>query len=162
MKHDNDDPTGETDQPGARPAEDSESRSLFGRSSAAFAVLSGPAHVVDAANPTFFEAIGGGERVRTRTTPCPGCRPPRPQRSPAGHPQAPGPWGALAVTGYVCVPLTDRGRALGALTLLTTDGPALDGHAVHLAEELASRASHSACNARQYTEQVQAGRSAAP
>lgn len=71
-------------------------------------------------------------------------------------PTEPGPWDDLAITGYVCVPLSDRGHVFGTLTLFTTeDGPALDGHVVHLAEELASRASLSARNARQYTERVQ-------
>ncbi|MBY8848040.1 SpoIIE family protein phosphatase [Saccharothrix sp. MB29] len=69
-------------------------------------------------------------------------------------PTGPGPWADLGVTGYLCVPLTDRGRPFGALTLFTTDGAPLDGHAVHLAGELASRASLAARNARQYTERA--------
>ncbi|MCS7482968.1 SpoIIE family protein phosphatase [Umezawaea endophytica] len=77
------------------------------------------------------------------------------RRAPAGL----DPWDDLAVAGYLCVPLSDRGQAFGTLTLLTTDdGPPLDGHAVHLAEELASRASPLARNARQYTERVQMSR----
>ncbi len=73
-------------------------------------------------------------------------------------PTGPGPWHDLGVTGYLCVPLVDRGRAFGTLTLLTTDGPALDGHAVHLAEELVARAALAARNARQYTDRVHLAR----
>ncbi|WP_229068918.1 GAF domain-containing protein [Actinoplanes sp. DH11] len=40
-------------------------RALFGQSIAVFASLSGPAHVVETANPAFFAAIGGGDRART-------------------------------------------------------------------------------------------------
>ncbi|MFC4071810.1 GAF domain-containing protein [Actinoplanes subglobosus] len=40
-------------------------RTLFGQSIAVFAALSGPSHVVEAANPAFFTAIGGGDRART-------------------------------------------------------------------------------------------------
>ncbi|MEU7058113.1 SpoIIE family protein phosphatase [Streptomyces sp. NPDC046197] len=63
----------------------------------------------------------------------------------------------LGVTGYVCVPLTARGRTFGALTLLATD-LALDGHTIALAEELARRAASSADNARQFTDRVQLAR----
>ncbi|MGV9255734.1 SpoIIE family protein phosphatase [Streptomyces sp. NPDC003697] len=38
---------------------------LFGHARAVFALLSGPAHVLEVANPTFFAAIGGGDRERT-------------------------------------------------------------------------------------------------
>ncbi|MEV5746946.1 GAF domain-containing protein [Actinoallomurus sp. NPDC052308] len=48
--------------PGQAAAEDL--RALFGQSIAVFASLSGPAHVVEAANPAFFAAIGE-ERART-------------------------------------------------------------------------------------------------
>jgi GAF domain-containing protein len=40
-------------------------RTLFGQSIAVFASLTGPDHVVEAANPAFFAAIGGPERART-------------------------------------------------------------------------------------------------
>ncbi|MFJ3224133.1 SpoIIE family protein phosphatase [Streptomyces sp. NPDC086783] len=69
-------------------------------------------------------------------------------------PTGPGPWENLGVTGYLCVPLLDRNRAFGTLTLLTTGDEALDGHTVALAEELARRASSAALNARQYTQRV--------
>ncbi|MGV9420616.1 SpoIIE family protein phosphatase [Streptomyces sp. NPDC003674] len=65
-------------------------------------------------------------------------------------PTGPGPWRELGVTGYVCVPLLDRGRPFGALTLLATDAHPFDGHRVALAEELARRAASAARNARQY------------
>ena len=38
---------------------------LFGTSTALFASMAGPAHVLEAANPAFFAAIGGGRRERT-------------------------------------------------------------------------------------------------
>ncbi|MGW7228507.1 SpoIIE family protein phosphatase [Streptomyces cyaneofuscatus] len=40
-------------------------RSLFGQSMALFASMAGPAHLLEAANPAFFAAIGGIERTRT-------------------------------------------------------------------------------------------------
>ncbi|SCG64146.1 GAF domain-containing protein [Micromonospora humi] len=43
---------------------DEDMRSLFGQSAAVFAALTGPAHVVESANPAFFAAIGE-ERART-------------------------------------------------------------------------------------------------
>ncbi len=43
---------------------DEDLRDLFGQSTALFAALAGPAHVVEAANPAFFAAIGE-ERART-------------------------------------------------------------------------------------------------
>ncbi|MFI2780642.1 SpoIIE family protein phosphatase [Streptomyces sp. ALB3] len=72
------------------------------------------------------------------------------RRAPAG----PGPWQDLGVTGYLCVPLTDRGQTFATLTLLTTGDQAFDGHAVALAEELARRAATAALNARQYTQRA--------
>ncbi|MFF3641114.1 SpoIIE family protein phosphatase [Streptomyces sp. NPDC002564] len=66
-------------------------------------------------------------------------------------PTGPGPWHTLGVTGYLCVPLMDRERAFGTLTLLSTGEHTFDGHTVALAEELARRAASSARNARQYT-----------
>ncbi|MEU1020618.1 GAF domain-containing SpoIIE family protein phosphatase [Streptomyces sp. NPDC005904] len=66
-------------------------------------------------------------------------------------PTGPGPWHDLGVTGYLCVPLLDRGSAFGAVTLLSTGEHTFDGHTVALAEELASRAALAARNARQYT-----------
>ncbi|MEV7831691.1 GAF domain-containing SpoIIE family protein phosphatase [Streptomyces subrutilus] len=72
------------------------------------------------------------------------------RRAPTGS----GPWSALKVTGYLCVPLLDRGEAFGVLTLLTTGEDAFDGHTVALAEELARRAASAALNARQYTQRA--------
>ncbi|MFI8962752.1 SpoIIE family protein phosphatase [Streptomyces sp. NPDC053493] len=69
-------------------------------------------------------------------------------------PTGPGPWRDLGVTGYLCVPLLDRGTAFGAVTLLSTEEDAFDGHRVALAEELARRAASAARNARQYTHRV--------
>ncbi|CAM5649199.1 SpoIIE family protein phosphatase [Streptomyces parvulus] len=69
-------------------------------------------------------------------------------------PTGPGPWHDLGVTGYLCLPLMDRGTAFGTLTLLSTDEHAFDGHTVALAEELARRAASAARNARQYTHRV--------
>ncbi|MFJ8043287.1 SpoIIE family protein phosphatase [Kitasatospora sp. NPDC096147] len=69
------------------------------------------------------------------------------RRTPAG----PGRWQELGVTGYLCVPLLDRGRAFGTLTLYSTGEHAFDGHTVALAEELARRAASTAHNALQYT-----------
>ncbi|MER5948474.1 GAF domain-containing SpoIIE family protein phosphatase [Streptomyces sp. NPDC001904] len=66
-------------------------------------------------------------------------------------PTGPGPWHELGVTGYLCVPLMDRGTAFGTLTLLSTGEHTFDGHTVSLAEELARRAASAARNARQYT-----------
>ncbi|GAA2775699.1 hypothetical protein GCM10010521_62780 [Streptomyces rameus] len=73
-------------------------------------------------------------------------------------PTGPGPWQELEVTGYLCVPLLDRGRAFGTLTLLTTGEHSFDGHTVALAEELARRAASAALNARQYTQRVSLAR----
>ncbi|MFJ6700575.1 SpoIIE family protein phosphatase [Streptomyces sp. NPDC091272] len=69
-------------------------------------------------------------------------------------PTGPGPWQDLGVTGYLCVPLTDRGQTFATLTLLTTGDHVFDGHAVALAEELARRAATAAGNARQYTQRA--------
>ncbi len=69
-------------------------------------------------------------------------------------PTGPGPWHDLGVTGYLCVPLIDRSRTFGTLTLLTTADQAFDGHAVALAEELARRAAPAAVNARQYSQRA--------
>ncbi|MFF8930836.1 GAF domain-containing SpoIIE family protein phosphatase [Streptomyces longwoodensis] len=69
-------------------------------------------------------------------------------------PTGPGPWSDLDVTGYLCVPLLDRDRAFGALTVLTTGDDTFDGHTVALAEELARRAAAAALHARQYTQRV--------
>ncbi|MFF8828570.1 GAF domain-containing SpoIIE family protein phosphatase [Streptomyces sp. NPDC015131] len=40
-------------------------RALFGRSTALFASLTGPEHLLEAANPAFLHAVGGDSRVRT-------------------------------------------------------------------------------------------------
>ncbi|MFD5630817.1 SpoIIE family protein phosphatase [Streptomyces sp. NPDC127072] len=69
-------------------------------------------------------------------------------------PTGPGPWHDLGVTGYLCVPLMDRNRAFGTMTLLSTGTHVFDGHAVALAEELALRAASAARNARQYTQRA--------
>ncbi|MEU1295218.1 SpoIIE family protein phosphatase [Streptomyces sp. NPDC005840] len=69
-------------------------------------------------------------------------------------PTGPGPWHDLKVTGYVCVPLVERGQTLATLTLLSTGDHVLDGHDVALAEELARRAASATRNARQYTQRV--------
>ncbi|MER8120543.1 SpoIIE family protein phosphatase [Streptomyces sp. NPDC094031] len=69
-------------------------------------------------------------------------------------PTGPGPWHELGVTGYLCVPLLDRGRAFGTLTLLSTGEHTFDGHTIALAEELTRRAASAALNARQYTQRV--------
>ncbi|MFH0518517.1 SpoIIE family protein phosphatase [Streptomyces sp. M41] len=72
----------------------------------------------------------------------------------ARAPQRPGPWHDAGVTGYLCIPLLDRGRPFGTLTALTSGAGTLDGHAIALAEELARRAAAAALNARQFTERV--------
>ncbi|MFF3215555.1 SpoIIE family protein phosphatase [Streptomyces sp. NPDC002886] len=69
-------------------------------------------------------------------------------------PTGPGPWQDLGVTGYLCVPLMDRGAVFGTMTLLSTGVHVFDGHAVALAEELARRASSAVRNARQYTQRA--------
>ncbi|MFJ2058349.1 SpoIIE family protein phosphatase [Streptomyces sp. NPDC087908] len=66
-------------------------------------------------------------------------------------PTGPGPWHDLGITGYVCVPLTDRDSVIGTMTLLSAGAHTFDGHTVALAEELASRAALATRNARQYT-----------
>jgi serine phosphatase RsbU (regulator of sigma subunit) len=55
--------------------------------------------------------------------------------------------------GYLCVPLTARGRTFGVLALFAID-PHLDSHVVALAEDLANRAALSADNTRQFTHRV--------
>ncbi|MFF0386558.1 SpoIIE family protein phosphatase [Streptomyces sp. NPDC004286] len=69
-------------------------------------------------------------------------------------PTGPGPWHDLGVTGYLCVPLLDRGSTVGTMTLLSVGDHTFDGHTVALAEELARRASAAARNARLYTHRV--------
>ncbi|MER5966249.1 GAF domain-containing SpoIIE family protein phosphatase [Streptomyces sp. NPDC002057] len=66
-------------------------------------------------------------------------------------PTGPGPWHDLNVTGYLCVPLMERDKAFGAVTLLSTGAHVFDGHIVALAEELTRRAASAARNARQYS-----------
>ncbi len=61
------------------------------------------------------------------------------------------------IRGYVCAPLTTRGRTFGVMTLLATDRP-LDRHLIALAEELARRAASSADNAHQFSDRVQLAR----
>ncbi|MEU1118070.1 SpoIIE family protein phosphatase [Streptomyces sp. NPDC005879] len=65
-------------------------------------------------------------------------------------PTGPGPWHDLKITGYLCIPLMDRGQTFGAVTLLSTGDHVFDGHTVALAEELVRRAASAARNARQY------------
>ncbi len=56
---------------------------------------------------------------------------------------------ALGVRSYICVPLTARGRALGALTLVMADsGRHFDAADLQLAEELGARAGAVMDNAR--------------
>ncbi|OKK21947.1 guanylate cyclase [Streptomyces sp. CB00455] len=74
------------------------------------------------------------------------------RRGPGGP--GPTPWHELEVTGYLCVPLLDRGRAFGTMTLLSTGAHTLDGHTIALAEEIARRAASAALNARQYDQRV--------
>ncbi|MBY8877299.1 GAF domain-containing SpoIIE family protein phosphatase [Actinacidiphila acidipaludis] len=69
-------------------------------------------------------------------------------------PRGPGPWRELRVTGYVCAPLTERGRTFGTVTLLSTDDHDFDSHAVTLVEEVARRTATAARNARQYTQRA--------
>ncbi|CAL9348045.1 SpoIIE family protein phosphatase [Streptomyces sp. enrichment culture] len=69
-------------------------------------------------------------------------------------PAGPGPWQELGVTGYVCVPLMDRGRPFGVLSLFSTDHLPFDGHRIALAEEVARRAASAARNARQYAQRA--------
>lgn len=58
--------TGEGTRPSpAVRAPDDDLSVLFGMSTALFASMAGPAHVLEAANPAFFTAIGGGQRERT-------------------------------------------------------------------------------------------------
>lgn len=53
-------------RPGSAPGGlDDDLRALFGHSTAVFASLAGPAHMLEAANPAFFAAIGGADRART-------------------------------------------------------------------------------------------------
>ncbi|MEV4703197.1 GAF domain-containing protein [Actinoplanes sp. NPDC049316] len=56
--------TAPVDPAGAGQAADGDLRALFGQSIAVFASLTGPAHVVETANPAFFATIGE-ERART-------------------------------------------------------------------------------------------------
>lgn len=69
-------------------------------------------------------------------------------------PAGPGSWHGLDLTGYICVPLVDRGKPFGALTLLFTQGHSFDAHRVALAGELARRAASAAHSARQYTQRA--------
>ncbi|WP_245687298.1 SpoIIE family protein phosphatase [Streptacidiphilus griseoplanus] len=62
------------------------------------------------------------------------------------------------VTGYVCVPLTVRGRTFGTLTLVATTDKPLDARAVALAEELARTAAAGADTTRQYAHRAQLAR----
>lgn len=71
-----------------------------------------------------------------------------------GAPDIPGPWEALDVTGHVRIPLRERGRGYGTLTLLTTGDHPLEWRRVALAEELAHRASTVARNARQFRDRA--------
>lgn len=65
----------------------------------------------------------------------------------------------LGVTAYIIVPLMSRGRVLGALSLVNTEGGKRYTHAdVRLAEDLARRAAASLDNGRLYTEAQEAVR----
>ncbi|MFE5393468.1 SpoIIE family protein phosphatase [Streptomyces sp. NPDC056568] len=100
-------------------------------------LLAGHIPVYDAADDAVARVLASGTSEVARRTPT-----------------GPGPWHDLDVTGYLCVPLTDRGRAFGTMTLLSTGSHVFDGHAVALAEELALRAASAARNARQYTQRA--------
>ncbi|WP_335982510.1 GAF domain-containing SpoIIE family protein phosphatase [Streptomyces sp. CA2R106] len=84
----------------------------------------------------------------------PAAEPPGSTRIARGAPDLPGPWAALDVTGHVRIPLRERGRGYGTLTLLTTGDDPLDWRRVALAEELAHRASTVARHARQYRDRA--------
>lgn len=56
----------------------------------------------------------------------------------------------VGATSYVCVPLVARGRTLGALTLLSTDGRRYGERELLLAEELAARCALLVDNLRLY------------
>ncbi|WP_411104714.1 SpoIIE family protein phosphatase [Streptomyces sp. cmx-4-9] len=58
-------PTAAPAHGGGQGSAEEDLQALFGRSTVLFASMSGPEHVVEAANPAFFQAIGGGERERT-------------------------------------------------------------------------------------------------
>ncbi|RAJ38382.1 serine phosphatase RsbU (regulator of sigma subunit) [Kitasatospora sp. SolWspMP-SS2h] len=47
------------------PSTETDLRALFGESTAVFASMAGPAHLLEAANPAFFTAIGRADRPRT-------------------------------------------------------------------------------------------------
>jgi serine phosphatase RsbU (regulator of sigma subunit) len=74
----------------------------------------------------------------------------------AGSCPADGPesWRAVGVTAYACVPLIDRQRPFGALTLLSTGEHRFDAHHTALAEELARRGASAARNARQHAQRA--------
>jgi PAS domain S-box-containing protein len=60
---------------------------------------------------------------------------------------------ALGFTSYMCVPLTARGRTLGALSLVSAgSGRRFGAHDLELAEEVARRAALAIDNARLYAE----------
>jgi PAS domain S-box-containing protein len=60
---------------------------------------------------------------------------------------------ALSFTSYMCVPLTARGRTLGALSLVSAgSGRRFGAHDLELAEEVARRAALAIDNARLYAE----------
>ena len=65
--------------------------------------------------------------------------------------RAPGGGPAAGFTSYLCIPLMARGRALGVLTLIGTDGHRrYDSADLALAEELARRAALAVDNSRLY------------
>jgi serine phosphatase RsbU (regulator of sigma subunit) len=60
----------------------------------------------------------------------------------------------LDLTGQVCVPLTARGRAFGALTVVSTTEQPLGARAIALAEELARTAAAGAETTRQHAQRA--------
>ncbi|MFF0191290.1 GAF domain-containing SpoIIE family protein phosphatase [Streptomyces sp. NPDC005244] len=100
-------------------------------------LLAGHIPVYDAADDAVARVLASGVSEVARRTPT-----------------GPGPWHTLGVTGYLCIPLLDRGAAFGAVTLLSTGDHSFDGHTVALAEELVSRAALAARNARQFTQRA--------
>jgi len=64
---------------------------------------------------------------------------------------------AIGFTSYLCVPLTARGRTIGALTLVNSEpGRFFNDADLHFAEDLARRAAVAVDNARLYAESRQA------
>ncbi|MGE4057026.1 MAG: ATP-binding protein, partial [Vicinamibacterales bacterium] len=66
---------------------------------------------------------------------------------------------ALALTGYICVPLVSYGRAFGAITFVSAEsGHVYDESDIRMAQELAHRAALAVENARAYARATEASR----